>query len=60
MVWAEEGLLPELARPSSPRDDGADTRYSHQSLAVLILTGERFNLVGDALDACVEMVSVSR
>ena len=31
----------------------------HQPLAVLILAGERFNLGGEALDACIQVAPVS-
>jgi hypothetical protein len=42
------------------RDDGADAGYRHQPHAVLILTGERFNLVGEAFDARIQVAPVSR
>src|SRR5205807_6585491 len=36
------------------RDDRPDARHRHQPLARLILTGERFNLVGYVPDAFIE------
>src|SRR6516162_6604719 len=41
------------------RDDRADAGDRHQPLAVLILTGERFNLASEALDARIEATPVS-
>jgi hypothetical protein len=41
------------------RDDGADAGDRHQPLAVLILTGERFNLAGEAVDARIEPAPVA-